>query len=846
MGVLTRLSGLDALPPGHFRANDAYLYQWQAGIISKQGALPARDMHRWMPFGRDNGQLLSLYAYALAYTHKAIVLLFPKVTLYTVQLLAPVVCFTLGLLVLLLFLNRCYGPRFALIVGVLLATLPGSIARSAAGFSDRDAWCWMLGVLALTSYLWEGPVLRGAHCKSQSPKFLLSAISGFTVFLGGLSWEGFGIFVLIILCGEFWRFCTTDGESSLTEYCVWVLMFVPWLIVISPAYHSGYGFSTHVTPLMLVPPVGLLCLRVVRYVLLRYVVRIRPHARKLAGGLTLLGLAAGGIYLWDQSATFETTAFVFRESALMKSVTELDDPTQGLWIDRFGALFVLGSLGGIAVCVTLWKKRGIPLAFALALFTITTFFRECVSHYIGTMPCNTLFFISLLMILISLAIAGSRGAATKNETFTLSLLAWFILWGSLARHGIRYCFFMGVPLSIGSGVLLWQIGTQDKAVHLFGKRIPTRLGEVGITALLLGILLFWPPLGGFATGTMQMEAQRSTVPGNRSLQKTYEWIKTHLPRENTVMAAHWTYGSQLNVLAGVKTINDQDHYSPFQIHLYLRYAFATPSKLTEDYPYEASTLAFLKTHNVTHLMMTSQELFPNAYQNSYIGSITQDEHFYIQKLRPVIPPLGTQYRLEPHKIPLNRFFDAFTSISTLQWIDVKGTKIENLYATAHFENRTYYLPYVAFIGEKRIVSQVMPENTNELKKNKITGPVISGGKPYRGGLVLFFDTDKQLQESYYIRPRGWNTLAVRLFYRGQHSDAFELVHTQAKYGQGTPPDIQIWKINYPENLALPPFYLRAEPPPRYEWGTSFWERYKMEIPQHSTDPEYRSRFERDF
>ena len=60
-----RIQGTGHLSNLQFTGNDAYLYHWQAGIISEHGRLPARDMHRWLPLGRDNGQLLSLYAYAI-------------------------------------------------------------------------------------------------------------------------------------------------------------------------------------------------------------------------------------------------------------------------------------------------------------------------------------------------------------------------------------------------------------------------------------------------------------------------------------------------------------------------------------------------------------------------------------------------------------------------------------------------------------------------------------------------------------------------------------------------------------------------------------------------------------
>lgn len=72
IGFFIRIQGASNIPAGQFTENDAYLYYQQAQIISESGQLPKRDMHRWLPIGRDNEQLLSLYAYAIAYTQKVI------------------------------------------------------------------------------------------------------------------------------------------------------------------------------------------------------------------------------------------------------------------------------------------------------------------------------------------------------------------------------------------------------------------------------------------------------------------------------------------------------------------------------------------------------------------------------------------------------------------------------------------------------------------------------------------------------------------------------------------------------------------------------------------------------
>ena len=279
LSLWLRLQVVHGIPEGQFSCVDAFLYYAQAETITEHGMLPERDIHRWLPLGRDNTQLLSLYAYALAYTHKALSVFLPNLSLYHLSLYhwtlyAPTVCFCIGLAALCLFLYRGYGPLFSSLVGFFMATLPSAIGRSTAGFSDRDAWCWMLGVLVV--------MLHVASLQTQPPRrrWMLTLASGFTMFLGGLSWEGFGVFGLIILFVELWQFLTSETEDGLPYYGVWVLTFVPPLYLISPAYHNGYGFAKYLTALALVPPLVLLGMRAFRYLLVSKVENSsHTHAR---------------------------------------------------------------------------------------------------------------------------------------------------------------------------------------------------------------------------------------------------------------------------------------------------------------------------------------------------------------------------------------------------------------------------------------------------------------------------------------------------------------------------------------------------------------------------------------
>ena len=166
-------------------------------------------MYRWVPLGRDLEGTLPFYSYVLAYAHKGISLFFPEVTLYNVALFAPIFCFVLGLGVLCVFLYRTSDIISACIVGIILATLPITILRSTVGFSDRDSWCFLLGILTVTTYLWKHQTQRTSH------RCLFSAISGGFAFLGGLSWEGFGVFICVILSVEIWQFLISEQEEHL-------------------------------------------------------------------------------------------------------------------------------------------------------------------------------------------------------------------------------------------------------------------------------------------------------------------------------------------------------------------------------------------------------------------------------------------------------------------------------------------------------------------------------------------------------------------------------------------------------------------------------------------------------
>ena len=460
VGGWIRLQGLPNLPIGQFTSNDAYLYYSHADTIVKDGTLPKVETHRWVPLGRDLTETLHGYPYALAYVYKAITLFFPNVTLYEVQRVAPMVSFLIGTAVLFVFLYARFGFSVALIVGVLLAVMPGGIERSSAGFSDRDGWCWLLGVLAVTLYL----------CKEHTPqkriRYAYAVFSGISVLIGGLSWEGFGGFVMAIIAVEFWRFLTTDTEEHLQEYVVWVLMFVPWLYLLCPAYHSGGGFSNHVTAFLLFPPLVILGFRTLRYYLTRgprfaKFIAKQISVRAISLVLCAVCILTGLVYLAFQRGTFTQSIVPFSDAAVMETVGELRSPPDVYWYHRYGGVLFLASGCLIAGTLRLWGKQAVLLTATLGLFTASTFLRQYLYHVLSPVVCEYLFYGAVAFTPIAaLGVAARRTMSVKHEYIYIAMSTWLLLWIGLARDSQRYDFFVGMPLAFFSAVAIQFIATR--------------------------------------------------------------------------------------------------------------------------------------------------------------------------------------------------------------------------------------------------------------------------------------------------------------------------------------------------------------------------------------------------
>ena len=205
-----------------------------------------------------------------------------------------------------------------------------------------------------------------------------------------------------------------------------------------------------------------------------------------------------------------------------------------------------------------------------------------------------------------LFIAWRQRESPKQELVYVAMAAWFVLWVALSRDAKRYDFFIGLPIAFFAADLIHRISRSitenlKNAQFLsvdFKERLPLPVIRVCIAIVIVAVLMYWTPAGEHAKrATFAATQMRRAKPGDTPVAKAFAWMKSELPR-TAVVAARWGLGSMLNVLGGVKTIIDQDHYIQHWIFLFNKHVRnATDARVA---------LEFLKTHEVTHLMLTQR------------------------------------------------------------------------------------------------------------------------------------------------------------------------------------------------------------------------------------------------
>ncbi len=562
---------------GRFISNDAYLYYRQSKRILEEGRLPKRDMERWLPLGRDQTLLHNLYSYVVAYSYRAARIFFPNLTLHAFSCYAPPVLFAMTAALFTAALLSLYGWEAAGLGSLFFVLSPPVAARTCLGFADRDAFCLFLAALTGALYLWR------INASARRNRIALAAACGFTACVGCLAWEGFGVFALCVLLPKT-IIAWSQKERALELYAFCACLALPLLV-----FSSSHRFW--VVPTEPAHPVGLIAvfpaLLAASLVFIRQALRGRRHiglrlASFLPASLLVGFLIQRALLSGEAAAAF---AVPFSDSRLMHSISELRDMDAEGWKVHFSGLPIIAALGIVG---------------------------------------------SWLRLLYLYARRLDISATMETSLFAAG---WVGVWGYLTTGSVRYAVMLAPGIAAVSAVFLVWIG------HAIQQKAPSRPIESGdetkpngkepkkyrfaarevlrylYVTLIPMAILYWGPAGRIAPQAAEAAALRFPRPTQQILE-AYRWIGGHASGgngERPIVAARWGVGSQLNVHADARTMDDQDLWKHYWIYLSARHLYCAEN--------ETEALQFLKTRSADYWILRFRDLLDGTAQNiEWLGS----------------------------------------------------------------------------------------------------------------------------------------------------------------------------------------------------------------------------------
>ncbi len=305
------------------------------------------------------------------------------------------------------------------------------------------------------------------------------------------------------------------------------------------------------------------------------------------------------------------------------------------------------------------------------------------------------------------------------------------------------------------------------------------------------------------------EAVRETaIPRSLKLQKHLADIAEHTD-EHAVIAAWWDYGSKINWFAKRATVVDADHYIPYWIFLTARHVFSGVSS--------TEALAFLKTHNVTHLLITTNELL-KLDTVTYIGSDeTYDRGASVHFLTPVssrqVTPSVEQTNLIPHSF---RTMDTLTlngkEYPPGKWM-LRGVSIK--YDGDTWEAQVHG---ITKDGEFSLPPAELRVGTSHIKSDK---------KGIPGSVFIFSNNVNQNWQAFYVSATAARLLTVRLYLLLEDIPGFSLIYDTNSEARCEPDGFRLWKIDYPEAIQPNPKYRERDFPSSEKRLKDSWERGKF-------------------
>ncbi|MEM2932906.1 MAG: STT3 domain-containing protein [Candidatus Pacearchaeota archaeon] len=813
---------------------DPFLYLRHAREIVAD-KLQDPDMMRAAPLGASNYAKASLMPWAIVGIYKLLDIFFapPIATVEFAAIIAPVIFFSLTLIVFFLFVRQVFKPittknkanAIALIATAFYAVIPEMLHRTTAGIPEIESlgmlWFWF--AFLFFTLAWQNFKLK----KQLAYSILAGIFTGLMIY----TWGGFRyIFMTFSLASLLIFLFDKDRKKNLIIFASWLIPALLFSIAkvgikVTLTSFTDTGLAT-----------AMLCLLIIDVAL--YKARAHEKIQNKAKlpesiisiiivvllGILLLLIASPSALIKIPSRVIEGLLYPFGRGRIGLTVAENKAPYFADVFANFGWFFWTFFLGTLILFYNATshfdKKQKLWLNFLFFIFILTFIF----SRISPSSMLNGENFISRLLYFGGLIIFGIYLVATyivayrrdddktlddfRSIDFTYLLLLAFTFWMLVSMRGaIRLFFIISPALIIASSYLPIKAIDYTKSKDELKK-----YAWYVLVILIIFVLIF--TFINFTKATNQ-EA-RWTVPSGyyQQWQKAMAWVRENTSKD-AIFTHWWDYGYWVQTIGERATVVDGGHPVSFWNHLMGREVLTTPEPIT--------ALQFMKAHNVNYLLLDPTDIGKYAAfssigsdasgkdRYSYIPTFIMDERLTEEKRNSTVYTFVGGSLLDEDWIVNETIFPGFSNIAGIAGFKLKIEQglLEQPAIIIVYREKGYSLPLRYLYYNNKLYDF----------KEGIEGMLY---------IIPYFDGAKinNMGAAMWLSPKVARGLFARLYLLNEtFNDSIVLAHQQddliveqLKQQVSLNNDIilfrgsllgpiKIFKVNYPENIKFYKEYL---------------------------------------
>lgn len=574
----------------------------------------------------------------LAFSYKTLNFFGFEITLDKVDVLYPVVAFALGLTIfffLCWYLSR--SKVAAVIASTLLAYSPSYLSRNSAGISSHEALGMPFMFLAILIFV----VALSKFEKNWKQTLLWGVLSGISFALSFFSWAGASNFVLMIISiSSAIYFLFGIEDKDITKKLKFIGFSIIWIlssILIVPLF--GYSLSAIYLKFLsnygIIAP-GIIALAIVDFFILKYASKLKfakSKWRLIYSFLITLFIGIIGLMIIGKNpidmlkAVYIQVLFPMGLGRVGLTVAYYAQPYLSDLISQYTpVIFWLFVLGMIFIGVETSKsiglmkhKIGFVLSWTIAILGMMFSRTSSTSLFNGTNLISQTIYVASFGIFI-----GYFAWLYFNDKFRISsinavLFSWMFVMLLSTRSAVRVIFVIYVFVAFAVAYAIVKLYNYAKTIKEPTMKMILYLGSA-ISFILVMLLLIGNPFTAGSYGNYEItkySAANMSPIADEQWQLMMGWARNNT-LENSVFLHWWDYGYQIQLMANRTTVLDGGNANAFWNYMMGRYVLTTPSPNT--------ALSFMKTHNVSYLIIDPTDLGKYGAYSKIGGDNNQDRY----------------------------------------------------------------------------------------------------------------------------------------------------------------------------------------------------------------------------